>query len=149
MRRCKTECPVRKAAGDKGRAEKQSLGHGGAGAVKPQIGHAQPPYGKGAGNTLIEQVAASRAGNGRRQNVGLGQGVGAGQLDHALFGFLPGFLPEAVVGACLVKACPQRAFALFFAAHGGAALHPDGLVEKHRVTLPPHAAPPRSQKRTP
>ena len=98
------------SAVDADSGQKQTLRHGGAGAVQPKKGNAHIPYGEAGADALVQKISGEQSLKVTVVQFCLFQGNFQGGFLHGAFGFLPGFLTERGVGIDVIEIGGQKPF---------------------------------------
>ena len=135
------------AAGHRHGRQRQTLAHGGAGAVYPVKRDGEVPQGEGGPDVLVQQVAGKDAVHVPRRQAAFLQGAAQGHGLHLRFPLLPCLLAEEGVIVRDVEIRAQRALTLQPSGHAGPAHHAGRLEEPAGLaaqsfdvhSVPPHA----------
>ena len=127
--------PVKGSGADEQGPKKQTLRHGGAGSVEPQVGSACIAHGESGANALVEQVPGEHQVQLRPFQLPLFQQQPQSRFLHGFLCQLPAALTEIGVLAGFVEGVAQGTFRFLFSRHAG----PGGDHRRFRQnkTVPP------------
>lgn len=109
--------PVKKVSSHCHGRQQQTLGHGGAGAIKSQMGDPGVAQRKGGADTLIQKIPGKHQVEICGINLRFFGQRFQSQLLHFPLCLFPGFLAEFGIRADDIKQVAKRTFSLFFSCH--------------------------------